>query len=84
MQTKFNQVPSSRHAAQFGSVHYTALPLQSGVASRTSLHPRRVRNDRDMPSQAHAVHQAGPRQMLELESYILPTWANALSEHVCS
>ncbi|DBA68980.1 TPA: hypothetical protein ACH3X2_013152 [Trebouxia sp. C0005] len=81
MQTKFNQVPSSRHAAQFGSVHYTALPLQSGVASRTSLHPRRVRNDRDMPSQAHAVHQAGPRQMLELESYILPTWANALSEH---
>ncbi|KAL0039953.1 hypothetical protein WJX77_012639 [Trebouxia sp. C0004] len=34
-----------------------------------------------MPCQAHAVHQAGPRQMLELESYILPTWANALSDH---
>ncbi len=84
MQTRLNQVPSSRHAAHFGSVHYTAVLLQRGAASRTSLHPRGLRNDRDMPSQAHAVHQAGPRQMLELDSYILPTWANALSDNVCS
>ena len=84
MQTKSKQVPGSRHAARFGSFYYTADPLQSGAASRTSLHPRGQRNGRDMLSQGHAVHQAGPRQMLELESYILPTWANALSDNVCT
>ena len=81
MQTKSKQVPGSGHAARFGSFYCTADPLQSGAASRTSLHPRGQRNGRDMLSQ---VHQAGPRQMLELESYILPTWANALSDNVCT
>ena len=37
-----------------------------------------------MATNAHAtaVQQAGPRQMLQLEDYTLPEWANVLSDHV--
>lgn len=35
-----------------------------------------------MAAHSPAVQQAGPRQMLQLEDYVLPRWANALSAHV--
>lgn len=31
---------------------------------------------------ATAAQQSGPRQMLQLEDYTLPEWANVLSDHV--
>ena len=35
-----------------------------------------------MAAHAQSELQAGPRQMLQLEDYSLPSWAEALSDHV--
>ena len=59
------------------------LPRPTSL-ERKALNAAALRRVHGMASQEQptAVQQAGPRQMLQLEDYTLPRWANALSAHV--
>ena len=78
----------------FESISGRAVQLDCGICGswlpRPTASERRAvkaaapRQIQSMASQEQptAVQQAGPRQMLQLEDYTLPRWANALSAHV--
>ena len=88
MQLRSRSTPtlSSGHrlVAHLGSTSYTPVCLTRNTELRRRVHQRSSREDRSMAALAHATaaQQSGPRQMLQLEDYTLPEWANVLSDHV--
>lgn len=75
MRLRLHSLPSCANCSQLAA----AKRLASGGIARCDTPSKRSLTT---GMAAQAMQQAGPRQMLHLEQYQLPAWAQALEPHV--